>query len=206
MAITHRTVELSTGLRMHVAEAGPAGAPVVLLLHGFPQTWYTWRHQMPALAAAGYRAVAPDMRGYGDSDVPDGGPERYTTLHVVGDLVALLNSLGKKQVFVAAHDWGAFIAWCLCQFRPDKVRAFVALSVAYNLRSAARKPVDGVRALLGDEYYVCRFQELGAIEAEFARLGTEQVLRKFFSYRTPGPLFIPMCGWGSPKDEGPLPS
>ncbi|TVU18532.1 hypothetical protein EJB05_34637, partial [Eragrostis curvula] len=206
MAITHRTVELSTGVRMHVAEAGPAGAPVVLLLHGFPETWYTWRHQMPALAAAGYRAVAPDMRGYGDTDVPEGGPEQYTALHVVGDLVALLDSLGEKQVFVAAHDWGAVTAWSLCQFRPDRVRALVALSVAYSPRSAARKPVDGLRALFGDEYYICRIQEPGAIEAEFARLGTEQVLRKFFSYHTPGPLFIPKSGWGSPDDEVPLPS
>jgi pimeloyl-ACP methyl ester carboxylesterase len=158
MDITHRTVELSTGVRMHVAEAGPAGAPTVLLLHGFPETWYTWRHQMPALAAAGYRAVAPDMRGYGGSDVPDGGAEQYTALHVVGDLVALLDSLGERQVFVAAHDWGALTAWSFCLYRPDRVRALVALSVAYSPRSAARKPVDGLRALMGDEYYICRIQ------------------------------------------------
>lgn len=156
--MTHRTVELNTGVRMHVAEAGPAGAPTVLLLHGFPETWYTWRHQIPALAAAGYRAVAPDMRGYGGSSVPDGGPEQYTALHIVGDLVALLDLLGEKQVFVAAHDWGALTAWSLCQFRPDRVRALVALSVAYSPRSAARKPVDGLRALFGDEYYICRIQ------------------------------------------------
>ncbi|KAK3140396.1 hypothetical protein QOZ80_5AG0400320 [Eleusine coracana subsp. coracana] len=204
--ITHRTVELSTGVRMHVAEAGPVGAPAVLLLHGFPETWYTWRHQMPALAAAGYRAVAPDLRGYGGTDVPEGGAEQYTALHVVGDLVALLDSLGERRVFVAAHDWGALTAWSLCQFRPDRVRALVALSVAYSPRSAARKPVDALRALFGDDYYICRIQEPGAIEAEFARLGTEQVLQKFFSYRTPGPLHIPKSGWGSPDDEIPLPS
>ncbi|TVU18490.1 hypothetical protein EJB05_34593, partial [Eragrostis curvula] len=93
----------------------------------------------------GYRAVAPDMRGYGDSDMPEGGPEQYTTLHVVGDLVALLDMLGEKHVFVAAH------------FRPDKVRALVALSIAYSPRRALA-PVDGLRALFGDEYYICPIQ------------------------------------------------
>ncbi|CAD6267837.1 unnamed protein product [Miscanthus lutarioriparius] len=210
--ITHRTVELSTGVRLHLAEAGPSSsaAPTVLLLHGFPELWYTWRHQMRALAAAGYRAVAPDLRGYGDSDAPAvADPGQYTALHVVGDLVALIDDvLGgeKKQVFVAAHDWGALIAWSLCLFRPDRVRALVALSVAYTPRSAARKPVDGLMALFGDDYYICRIQEPGETEAEFARLGTELVLKKFFSYRSPGPLLFPKSGWGSPDDEVPLPS
>ncbi|CAN6351507.1 unnamed protein product [Urochloa humidicola] len=207
-AITHRTVEVSPGMHLHVAEAGPAGAPTVLLLHGFPELWYTWRHQMRALAAAGYRAVAPDLRGYGGSGAPaaedDAG--QYAAVHVVGDLVGLLDALGEGKVFVAAHDWGALTAWSLCLFRPDRVRALIALSVAYAPRNAARRPVDGLRSLFGDEYYICRIQEPGAIEAEFARLGTELVLRKFLSYRTPGPLFIPKSGWGSPDDEVPLPS
>ncbi|TKW21126.1 hypothetical protein SEVIR_4G182600v4 [Setaria viridis] len=207
VTITHRTLEVSTGVRLHVAEAGPAGAPTVLLLHGFPELWYTWRHQMRALAAAGYRAVAPDLRGYGGSDAPAvEEPGQYTAMHVVGDLVALLDALGERKVFVAAHDWGAVTAWSLCLFRPDRVRALVALSVAYTPRSAARRPVDGLRAIYGDEYYICRIQEPGAIEAEFKRLGTELVLRKFFSYRTPGPLIIPKTGWGSPDDQVPLPS
>lgn len=159
VTITHRNVEVSTGVRLHVAEAGPAWAPAVLLLHGFPELWYTWRHQMRALAAAGYRAVAPDLRGYGGSDAPAvGEPGQYTALHVVGDLVALLDALGERKVFVAAHDWGAVMAWSLCQFRPDRVRALVALSVAYTPRSAARRPVDGLRAIYGDEYYICRIQ------------------------------------------------
>ncbi|VAI85450.1 unnamed protein product [Triticum turgidum subsp. durum] len=203
--ITHRSIEVNR-VRLHVAEAGPAGAPVVLLLHGFPELWYTWRHQMPALAAAGYRAVAPDMPGYGDSEVPSGGPDQYTALHIVGDLVALIDSLGQERVFVVAHDWGAIIAWSLCQFRPDRVKALVALSVPFTPRDPAVKPVDGFRALYGDDFYICSFQEPGAMEAEFKRLGTELVLRKFFVDRTAGPLFIPKSGWGSPDDEVPLPS
>lgn len=203
--ITHRNVEVN-GVRLHVAEAGPAGAPVALLLHGFPELWYTWRHQMPALAAAGYRAVAPDLRGYGDSDAPAGGPSKYTALHVVGDLVALVDSLGQEQVFVVAHDWGALIAWYMCLFRPDKVKALVAMSVAFIPRDPAQTLVEAYRSLYGDEYYVCRFQEPGEIEAEFARLGTELVLRKLLAYRTGEPLFIPKSGWGSPNDKIPLPS
>uniref|UniRef100_J3M698 AB hydrolase-1 domain-containing protein n=2 Tax=Oryza brachyantha TaxID=4533 RepID=J3M698_ORYBR len=129
-------------------------------------------------------------------------------MHVVGDLVALLDAVVGvgEPVFVVAHDWGALTAWNLCLFRPDRVRALVALSVAFTPRSPARKPVDGLRTIYGDDYYVCRIQEPGAIEAEFARLGTELVLRKFLAYRTPGPLMMPKSGWGSPDDEVPLPS
>uniref|UniRef100_A0A453RDZ7 AB hydrolase-1 domain-containing protein n=1 Tax=Aegilops tauschii subsp. strangulata TaxID=200361 RepID=A0A453RDZ7_AEGTS len=155
--ITHRSVEVN-GVRLHVAEAGPAGAPVVLLLHGFPELWYTWRHQMPALAAAGYRAVAPDMPGYGDSEAPSAGPDQYTALHIVGDFVALIDSLGQERVFVVGHDWGAIIAWSLCLFRPDRVKALVPLSVPFIPRSPAVKPVDAVRALYGDDFYICSFQ------------------------------------------------
>ncbi|KAJ1292000.1 hypothetical protein BS78_02G359600, partial [Paspalum vaginatum] len=156
-----------------------------------------WR---PTCEATATRRARPPTTGDGD---PAG---QYTALHVVGDLVALLDALGEKRVFVAAHDWGALTAWSLCLFRPDRVRALVALSVAYTPRSAARKAVDGLRALYGDDYYICRIQEPGAIEAEFSRLGTELVIRKLLSYRTPGPLFIPKSGWGSPDDEVPLPS
>ncbi|XP_020086425.1 uncharacterized protein LOC109708907 [Ananas comosus] len=199
--ITHRTVEVN-GIKMHVAEKGEG--PVVLLFHGFPELWYTWRNQIHGLAARGFRAIAPDLRGYGDSEAPPEAAD-YTIFHIVGDLVALIDTLGSDQVFVVGHDWGAIIAWNLCMFRPEKVKALVNLSVAFAPRNPARKPVEYLRSLYGDDYYVCRFQEPGVIEAEFARLGTTLVLKKFLTYRTPGPLFIPREGWGSPNDQIPLP-
>jgi pimeloyl-ACP methyl ester carboxylesterase len=155
--VRHRTVEVASGVRLHVAEAGPEDGPAVLLVHGFPELWYSWRHQMRALAARGFRAVAPDLRGYGDSDAPP-GRDSYTVLHLVGDLVALIADVGQPRVFVAAHDWGAAVAWQLCLLRPDLVTAFVALSVEYHPRNPTRSPVQTLRAVCGDGHYICFFQ------------------------------------------------
>ncbi|XP_062150322.1 uncharacterized protein LOC133858886 [Alnus glutinosa] len=197
--IEHRTVNVN-GINMHIAEKGEG--PVILFLHGFPELWYSWRHQILALASLGYRAVAPDLRGYGDTDAP-ASPASYTSLHVVGDLVALLDAIAADQdkVFVVAHDWGAIIAWYLCLYRPDKVKALVNLSVAFTLRNPKRKPLESLRDFYGDDYYICRFQEPGEIEAEFAQIGTTRVLKEFLTYRNPGPLFLPKGkGFGHPPD------
>src|SRR6266481_9640351 len=104
---THRFVE-TNGIRMHVAEQGQ-GLPV-LLCHGFPELWYSWRHQLSALAAAGFHAVDPDMRGYGQTDRP-AEIDQYTLFHLVGDIVGLLDALGAKQAVIAGHDFGAPVAW-----------------------------------------------------------------------------------------------
>ncbi|MQM05473.1 hypothetical protein Taro_038279 [Colocasia esculenta] len=189
--IEHRSVVVN-GIRMHVAEKGQG--PVVLLLHGFPEVWYSWRHQIAGLASRGYRAVAPDLRGYGDTDAPD-SVDSYTVFHLVGDLVALIDALGEDKVFVVGHDWGAVVAWHLCMFTPDRVRALVNLSVPYRPRDPERKPIQTLRALFGDDYYVCRFQEPGAAEAEFSTLGSKLTVRIFMTYRKPGPPIIP-------KDKG----
>ncbi|XP_059460897.1 uncharacterized protein LOC132190033 [Corylus avellana] len=197
--IEHRTVKVN-GINMHIAEKGQG--PVILFLHGFPELWYSWRHQIVALASLGYRAVAPDLRGYGDTDAP-ADPTSYTSLHVVGDLVALLDTIAADQdkVFVVAHDWGAIIAWYLCLYRPDKVKSLVNLSVAFTPRNPTRKPLDSLRALYGDDHYICRFQEPGEIEAEFAQIGTARVLKEFLTYRNPGPLYLPKGkGFGHPPD------
>ncbi|EXC03945.1 Epoxide hydrolase 2 [Morus notabilis] len=187
--IEHRTVEVN-GIHMHVAEKGDG--PVILFIHGFPELWYSWRHQIAALSSLGFRAVAPDLRGYGDSAAPE-SPAVYTCLDIVGDLIALLDAIAADQdkVFVVGHDWGALIAWYLCLFRPDRVKALVNLSVAFNPRNPRRRPIHSMRAVCGDNYYICRFQEFGEIEAELEKIGIDRVLREFLTYRHPGPLFLP---------------
>ncbi|KAE8657628.1 Detected protein of confused Function [Hibiscus syriacus] len=145
--IEHTTVT-TNGIKMHVASIG--SGPVILFLHGFPELWYSWRHQLLSLSSLGYRCVAPDLRGYGDTDAP-ASTTSYTIFHVVGDLVGLLDVLGVKRVYLVGHDWGALIAWSFCQFRPDRVHALVNLSVAYQPRNPMVKPVEGIRALFGDD-------------------------------------------------------
>ena len=130
--IEHRTVE-TNGIRMHIAEQG--AGPLIVLCHGFPESWYSWRHQLRALADAGFHAVAPDMRGYGQTDRPE-AIDQYTLLHLVGDMVGLLDSLGEDSAVIAGHDWGAPVAWHAALLRPDRFRAVVGLSVPYRPRGA----------------------------------------------------------------------
>jgi pimeloyl-ACP methyl ester carboxylesterase len=128
--VTHRMIE-TNGIRLHVAEQGEG--PLVILCHGFPECWYSWRHQLGALAKAGFRAVAPDLRGYGRSDRPE-EVEKYTILHDIGDIVGLIDALGAKQAVIAGHDIGAAIAWQTALLRPDRFRAVIALSPPFRSR------------------------------------------------------------------------
>ncbi len=128
--MTHRIIE-TNGIRLHVAEQGEG--PLIILCHGFPECWYSWRHQLPALAKAGFRAVAPDLRGYGRSDRPE-ELEKYTILHDIGDIVGLVDALGAKQAVIAGHDVGAAIAWQAALLRPDLFRAVIALSPPFRPR------------------------------------------------------------------------
>lgn len=116
----------TNGIKLHVAEQGQG--PLVLLCHGFPETSHAWRHQLPALAAAGFRAVAPDLRGYGKSDAPR-DVAAYAVMDVLGDLVALVKALGERQAVVVGGDWGATLAWHAALVRPDVFRAVAALGV-----------------------------------------------------------------------------
>lgn len=122
---THSLVE-TNGIRLHVTQQGEG--PVVLLLHGFPELAHSWRYQLEALADAGYRAVAPELRGFGRSDCPPDA-DSYTTLDIIADLVGLLDALDTRQAVVVGNDWGANIAWQAAQLRPDRFRAVVALGV-----------------------------------------------------------------------------
>src|SRR5579859_3576003 len=143
--IQHRFVE-TNGIRMHVAETG--SGPLVLLLHGFPESWYSWRHQLRALSEAGYHVVAPDQRGYGQTDRPE-AIEKYSIFHLVGDIVGLLDALGEERAVVVGHDWGAPVAWQTALFRTDRVRGVVGLSVPYRPRGV-RAPLSVLRTAVGE--------------------------------------------------------
>lgn len=163
--ITHRTVTVDA-VDLHVAEAGPPDGPTVLLLHGFPECWYSWRHQLEALAADGFHVVAPDQRGYGRSDAPD-AIEAYTILHMVGDALGVLDAMGAERAIVVGHDWGAPVAWHTALLRPDRVQGVVALSVPLLPRSAT-PPTAGMAKRFGADYYQLYFQQPGIADAELA--------------------------------------
>ncbi|XP_039160436.1 epoxide hydrolase A [Eucalyptus grandis] len=186
--IEHATVR-TNGINMHVASVGN-GPDTVLFIHGFPELWYSWRHQMVSLAALGYRTVAPDLRGFGDTNAPP-SVESYTAFHVVGDLVGMLDALGIGRVFVVGHDWGAIIAWYLCLLRPDRVKALVNTSVAWFPRNPERKPVEKLRATFGDDYYVCRSLDSGEAEADFAKADPAKLFKLFLVSRDPSPPILP---------------
>lgn len=164
METTPRTENLTcNGVRLRVAVQGDG--PLVLLCHGWPEMSYSWRHQIPALAAAGYRVVAPDLRGFGGSDAP-AEIGAYTVLHLVGDLVALVGALGQRSAIIVGHDWGASIAWTAALLRPDLFRAVAALSVPVRPRRPVA-PLAVLRQAGLDRFYWIYFQEPGVAEAEF---------------------------------------
>ncbi len=159
--ITHRFIE-TNGIRMHLAEQG--SGPLVLLCHGFPECWYSWRHQIEALAAAGFHAVAPDMRGYGQTGKPE-AIDQYTLLHLVGDMVGVLDALDQPSAVIAGHDWGAPVAWHAALLRPDRFRAIAALSVPFRPPGKAR-PTSVMPRTPDAVFYQLHFQTPGVAEAE----------------------------------------
>jgi pimeloyl-ACP methyl ester carboxylesterase len=177
--IEHRTIE-TNGIRMHVAEAGPADGPLVVLCHGWPELWYSWRHQMPALAAAGYRVVAPDQRGYGDTDAPE-PIEAYSIVQLVGDIVGLVGALGRAEAAVVGHDWGAPVAWSCGLLRPDVFTAVGLLSVPYAPRPH-HPPMERARVLTaGRNFYQLYFQEPGRVEKELEEDVRASLARVYFA-------------------------
>lgn len=160
--IRHRQLQVGE-LSMHIAEAGEG--PLVLLCHGFPECWYSWRHQLTALAAAGYHVVAPDMRGYGETTAP-APVDAYTIMHLVGDMTGLVAALGEQDAVIVGHDWGSLVAWNAALLRPDKFRAVVGMSVPFLPRLPMR-PLAMMKAMAGDRFlYILYFQEPGKAEAE----------------------------------------
>ncbi|MEU0058472.1 alpha/beta hydrolase [Streptomyces sp. NPDC006334] len=185
------------GVRLHVVEEGEG--PLVVLLHGFPESWHSWRHQLGPLADAGFRVVAPDQRGYGRSDAP-ADVESYTILHLVGDVVGLIRALGEETAYVVGHDWGAPVAWHTALLRPDMVRGVAGLSVPPPSRGA-EPPLVSMEKRFDGRFYWNYFARPGVADAEFAA-DTRTTLRKFLysaSGDVPGeikqPLVDPGQGW-----------
>jgi pimeloyl-ACP methyl ester carboxylesterase len=173
----------ANGIRMRVAQQG--AGPLVLFCHGWPESWYSWRHQLAALAAAGYRAVAPDMRGYGGTESPS-DVEQYTMLHLVGDMVELVKALGESQAVIVGHDWGAPVAWNSALLRPDLFRAVVGMSVPFSppgrvefLEALAKRGIEN--------FYMQYFQTPGVAEAELERDVEASLRRIYFSGSGDGP-------------------
>ena len=157
----------ANGMQMHLLEEGQG--PLVLLCHGFPELGYSWRYQIPVLAEAGYRVVAPDMRGYGGTDAP-GDQDAYTLCHLAADMVCLVNALGEKQAAIIGHDWGAPVAWTCALLRPDIFPALGLLSVPYLADIwSGPPPMQSMKMLLamGQMFYQLYFQEPGKAEREF---------------------------------------
>ena len=153
----------TNGIRMHYVEQG--AGPLVVLCHGWPESWYSYRHQIPALAAAGFRVVAPDQRGFGQTDRPE-PIEAYNILNLAGDIVGLVNSLGFDSAAIVGHDWGAPVAWHCALLRPDIFHAIALLSVPYLARGTTH-PAQAMQAMAGqDNFYQLYFQEPGKAEKE----------------------------------------
>ena len=155
----------ATGVDLRVIEAGKG--PLVVLCHGFPELAYSWRHQVRAFAARGYRVIAPDMRGYGGSSRPT-EVAGYDVLSLGQDLVGLLNAYGQEQAVFIGHDWGASVVWHLAVAHPDRVRAVAGLSVPFVPRAPA-PPLGILRRRFGDDFYMAWFQPVGAADAALAR-------------------------------------
>ena len=143
-----RTIE-ANGIKHRIAEMGKG--PLVVFLHGFPESWYSWRHQLPAVAKAGFHAVAPDLRGYGKSDKP-ADVEAYDVHHLTGDVVGLIDALGEKTAVVVGHDWGALVAWNAVLLHPDRFTGVAAMSVPYGGRSAV-SPLEAINPSVFENVY-----------------------------------------------------
>jgi len=159
--ITHRRIR-TNGIDMHIAEAGTG--PLVILLHGFPELWYSWRHQLPALAEAGYHAVAPDLRGYGETDAPE-AIEAYSMRNLTADINGLLDALGTERAVMVGHDWGGIIASEFAELFPNRVAALVVMGV--YARRAPMPPTQMLQQFAQGKFnFAMAFQQPGSAEAE----------------------------------------
>jgi pimeloyl-ACP methyl ester carboxylesterase len=198
IAAAERTVG-ANGIELRVTEAGEG--PAVVLCHGFPELAYSWRLQIPALAAAGYRVIAPDMRGFGGSSAPQ-EVEAYDVLSLCGDMIGLLDALGERDAVFVGHDWGGSVVWSLATIHPQRVRAVAGLSVPFVPRAPAA-PLPIMRRHLGEDFYIVWFQQPGVADEALARdvrrtLTTSRQWTAQWAEEDPNPPRLPQ--WLSEED------
>lgn len=180
---TERRIDVN-GVTLRVLEAGPMDGPLVVLAHGFPELAYSWRHQIPVLAAAGYHVLAPDQRGYGGSSRP-AAVEDYDITALTGDLLGLIDQAGADRAAIVGHDWGAVVAWAMPLLHPDRVAAVAGLSVPPVPRPL-RPPTEAFRRIFGENFfYILYFQEPGPADAEMAADPHRTMLRMFAGTTAP---------------------
>ena len=154
----------SNGINMAVHELGDG--PPVILLHGFPELAFSWRHQLSALANSGYRAIAPDQRGYGLTDAPP-NVEDYSADELIADVLGLLDALKLESATFAGHDWGALILWYMAMLAPERIERLIILNIPHSPRPPI-DPIEIFRQRLGDDFYIVNFQESGEADRTFA--------------------------------------
>ncbi|KAK1556557.1 hypothetical protein Q3G72_007582 [Acer saccharum] len=169
--IQHKFINVQ-GLNLHVAETG-TGPNTVVFLHGFPEIWYSWRHQMVAVASAGFRAIAPEYRGYGLSDPPP-QPEKASYKDVIADLLAVFDALGLAKVFLITKDFGGRPAY-LFALHPERVSGVITLGAPF----VPPGPSQFYKSL-PESFYISRWQEPGCAEADFGRLDAKTVVRNIY--------------------------
>jgi pimeloyl-ACP methyl ester carboxylesterase len=167
VAFPEPTMVKTNGIDMAVYEAGPKDGVPVVLCHGFPELAYSWRHQLPALAAAGFRAIAPDQRGYGRTSRPEAVAD-YDVEHLTGDLAGMLDALGLKDAIFCGHDWGGLVVWQMPLFHPSRVRGVIGVNTPFIPR-APIDPIMAMRAAFGEEMYIVYFQKPGLADAALAK-------------------------------------
>jgi pimeloyl-ACP methyl ester carboxylesterase len=176
--ITHRYIS-TNGIRMHVAEAG-TGFPVVMC-HGFPELWYSWRHQLSFLADHGFHAIAPDMRGYGGTDAP-ADPAGYRANSIADDIAGLLDALGLEKAVIAGHDWGGYHIWQFALRHPQRTARLIGLNTPYSAPPSAIPSTQAMHAAFGEGdrgYYILYFQKPGQAEAELNPNAREFLAKMF---------------------------
>ena len=180
--VSFRFIE-TNGIRMRIAEMGDTG-PLLILAHGWPESWYSWRHQITALANAGYRVVAPDMRGYGQTDAP-ADVDDYDIVQLAADMVGIVDAFAEDQAIIMGHDWGSIVAWHSVLLHPQRFSALVAMSVPYGGRPS-RSPLVLWQEKFGDNfYYILYHQKPGVAEAEYDSDPGGLLSRLYLSPRSP---------------------